>query len=244
MTKKAWIIMAVLTVALIGGMVWMARSSKVDVSGIDHAALQPASKGSGQIADHVYGNKESKVRLIEYGDFQCPGCGSAYPVIKQIMEKYKDKIAFVFRNKPLVTIHPNALAAAASAEAAGLQGKYWEMHDKLFESQKAWESLSGQDRTNYFVSTAQSLGLDTKKFTEDLDSSNVKAKISFDSSLADKAGVTGTPSFFLNGKQIDQNVKDGKLVSASTSDSRTVWSDFTNFETLIILPALKEHGIQ
>lgn len=243
MTKKAWIIMIVLTAALLGGMVWMARNNKIDVSSVDVNALQSASKESGQIADHVYGNKDAKVRLIEYGDYQCPGCGSAYPITKQLKEKYKDKIAFVFRNKPLTTIHPNALSAAAAAEAAGLQGKYWEMHDKLYESQNAWENLTGQDRTNYFVSLASSLNIDTKSFTNDLDAPNVKAKIAFDSSVSEKAGVTGTPSFFLNGKAVDQNALDGKLVPSSTKDSRAVWADFTTFDTLIIQPELKAKGL-
>ncbi|MFZ1600261.1 MAG: thioredoxin domain-containing protein, partial [Candidatus Saccharimonas aalborgensis] len=143
MTTKSWIIFSVLCVAILGGLVWVSRGDRIDVTDIDPSTVQPALSKNGQIADHTYGNMNSKVVLIEYGDYQCPGCGSAAPVIKKVVDKYKDKIGFVFRNFPLYEKHPNAFAASATAEAAGLQGKYWEMHEKLYANQDAWSQLSG-----------------------------------------------------------------------------------------------------
>ena len=119
MSKKTWIVFAVVCVGIIAGLVFLSRGNKIDVSNIDEWQIQPVKELNGNIADHVYGNKNAKVVMIEYGDFQCPGCGTAAPAIKSVAEKYKDNIAFVFRNFPLYSLHPNALAAATAAEAAG-----------------------------------------------------------------------------------------------------------------------------
>lgn len=206
MTKKAWIIFIIVTALLIGGLVYLSVSKKSNVSNVQNNAILAASSESGNIADHVYGNKDSKVLLIEYGDFQCPGCGSLHPRVKTLTETYKDKIAFVFRNFPLSTIHPNARTAAAAAEAAGLQGKYWEMHNKLYETQSAWENLSSSQRTDFFVGYAASLGLDTGKFTNDLSASSVTTKINFDQALGKANKVNSTPTLFLNGSILAQDV--------------------------------------
>lgn len=206
MNKKAWIIFAAVCVVLIGGLVYLSSKNKVDVSNVDAGAVQAASQDSGDIADHTFGKADSKVVLIEYGDFQCPGCEKAYLPVKEIKEKYKDQIAFVFRNYPLVTIHPNAKAAAAAAEAAGLQGKYWEMHDKLYEGQNSWQGLDAKARVGFFASYAEELGLDATKFKEDLENLSVTKKISFDQALGKKANVTQTPTFILNGKNISNDI--------------------------------------
>lgn len=244
MTRSGWIIFSVLCVALLGGLVMISQRGKTDVSNVNTNNIQAASAENGNISDHVYGNMNSKVVIYEYGDFQCPGCGSAYPVIKQVTEKYKDKIGFVFRNFPLTTIHPNALAASSAAEAASLQGKYWEMHDKLYESQNSWKDLSGQTRTDYFKTLAAQVGVDTDKWTKDLDSEAIQKKVNFDQALGKKAGVSGTPSFFIGGKNVgDQYFEGDHIVATKTNDSRVVWSDATAFENLVIKPALKNAGI-
>lgn len=204
MTKTRWIIFIAICVLSVGGLYFMSTKDKIDVSNVDESNILPASEQSGDIADNVYGDKNSKVVLIEYGDFQCPGCGGVYPVVKEVKEKYKDKIAFVFRNLPLSQIHPNARAAAAAAEAAGLQGKFWEMVDLIYSNQTAWEKLSGQDRTNFFNSYAEQLGLNKDQFMSDISSDKVAKKIRFDSALAKKINATGTPTFVLNGKTLDQ----------------------------------------
>lgn len=246
MTKRAWIIFAVICAMVFGGLIYLSRSNKVDVASVDPAVLQTAADDNGNIADHTYGNTKSKVILFEYADFQCPGCNSAHPIIKKIVEKYKDQIGYVFRNFPLTSSHPNALAAAAAAESAGLDGKYWEMHDKLFENRSGWVELTGEARTNYFASLAVELGLDKDKFLNNLNSAAIRKKINYDQALGTKAGVTGTPALFIGKKDVgNQKISDGKLISAAAdkSDAAYVWTNAENFEKYVIIPALKEHGI-
>ncbi len=206
MSRNAWIIFSLIVVTILGGLVYMAQSNKIDVSNIDANSIQSASEQNGQIGDHVFGDKNSKVILIEYGDFQCPGCGAAHPQLSAISEEYKDKIAFVFRNFPLTTIHPNARAAAAAAEAAGTLGKYWEMHNAIFNNQDAWKDATGNARTDTFVDYARTIGLDEDTFRQALESNSVNKKISFDQALGKKVGVSSTPTIFLNGEQISEEV--------------------------------------
>ena len=226
MSKKAWIIFAAACVVVLGGLIYLSGKNKIDVSNVDIQKIQPAAEQSGQIADHVFGKADSKVMLVEYGDFQCPGCGAAYPTLKALSEKYQGQIAFVFRNFPLTTIHPNARAAAAVAEAAGLQGKYWEMHNKLYETQSSWENLSGAERTDFFAGYASDLGLNVDTFKADLAGANVNQKISFDQAVGKKANVNATPTIYLNGKQIEQDT----------------WGDQAKFDQAIV-DALKANGI-
>ena len=203
MSNKAWIIFAVVAVGLLTALVVVSGRGKVDVNSIDTRSVLSASEASGNIADQVYGKADSKVILIEYGDFQCPTCGTVHPIVKSLTEKYKGQVAFVFRNFPLPTIHPNARAAAAAVEAAGLQGKYWEMHNKIFESQTAWSSLSANDRGSYFTNAAKELGLNVDTFNADLAGANVTKKISFDQALGKKDKVSATPTVFLNGQTVE-----------------------------------------
>lgn len=228
MSKKAWLIFVAIVVLLLGGLIYLSNKNKVtiDTSTIDTSKVQPANAQSGDIADHVFGKTDSKVVFVEYGDFQCPGCGGMHPTIKELTEKYEGQMTFIFRNFPITSIHPNARIAAATAEAAGLQNKYWEMHNKLFENQSSWESLSGQQRTDFFVGYARELGLDVEQFKQDLASTKVNQKISFDQALARKDKVSSTPTFYLNGKQVLQET----------------WGDKTKLETAIT-DALKAEGI-
>lgn len=228
MSKKAWLIFVAVVVLLLGGLVYLSNKSKVtiDTSNINTANVLAANEQSGNIADHVFGKTDSKVVFIEYGDFQCPGCGGMHPTIKALTEKYEGQLTFVFRNFPITSAHPNARAAAAAAEAAGLQGKYWEMHNKLFEGQDSWETLKVAQRTDFFVDYARELGLNVDKFKEDLSSTSVSQKIAFDQALARKDKVNSTPTFYLNGEQVPQ----------------TTWSDQTKLETAIT-DALKAKGI-
>lgn len=154
---------------------------------------------------HMQGNTTSKVTLTEYGDFECPGCGAYYPTLKQVEEKYKDKIAFQFRNFPL-SIHKNAMVAHRAAEAANKQNKFWEMHDMLFESQSTWNGNSGSTQAQaatIFEGFAQQLGLDMAKYKTDRDSADINDIIQADIAEGRKLNLTGTPSFALNGKRIE-----------------------------------------
>ncbi len=211
---------------MLGGLIYLSGKNRIDVSNVDISKIQSADAQSGQIADHVFGKADSKVMLVEYGDYQCPGCGAAYPTLKALSEKYQNQIAFVFRNFPLTTIHPNARAAAATAEAAGLQGKFWEMHNKLYETQSDWQSLSGNERSNFFAGYATGFGLNVDTFKADLSGANVNQKISFDQAVGKKAKVNATPTIYLNGKQIDQ----------------ATWGDQAKFDTAIT-DELKAQGI-
>jgi protein-disulfide isomerase len=219
-SKKAWIIFASVCILLIGGLVYLSSKDKVDVSNVNATKIQSASSQSGNIADHVFGKKDSKVIFIEYGDFQCPGCGSAHPTIKSVTEKYKGQVAFIFRNFPLTNLHPNAKAAAAAAEAAGLQGKYWEMHNKLYENQSAWENLSAAERGDFFVGYANSLGLNVATFKDDMSSPKINQKINYDLALGKKVGVNATPSLYLNGKAVNQDTwsEEAKLDQAFVAE--------------------------
>jgi protein-disulfide isomerase len=204
-SRLTWIIFGVVVAGLLVGLVVYSHnaSPQIDTSKINTSAIQKASAADGNIADHVYGDATSKVVLIEYGDFQCPYCGAAHPNVKSITQEYAGQVAFVFRNFPLTTIHPNAKAAAAVVEAAGLQGKYWEMHNLIYESQSAWVDLTGTARDNQFVAYAKQLGLNITKFDTDISSDAVLQKIAYDQALAGKLNVDSTPTFTLNGKQID-----------------------------------------
>ena len=204
--KLGWIIFSVVAVGILALLIVFSGNSKVDVSKVDVNAVHSASPDSGEIADQVFGKTGSPVTLIEYGDFQCPGCGKAHPIVKSITEDYKDQLQFVFRNFPLTSIHPNAKAAAASAEAAGLQGKYWEMNNLIYSNQEAWSLLTGTERADMFNGYARQLGLDVTKFGADLAGGAISKKINFDQAVGKKAGVDSTPTFYLNGVKLDQAV--------------------------------------
>lgn len=244
MTKKSWLVFGILCAVILGGFIWLAQGNKVDVSDVNTDQVQVAGDKNGNIADQLLGNPEAKVTVIEYGDYQCPGCATAAPVLKEVAEKHKDNIRFVFRNKPLTNIHPNALSSAAAAEAAGLQGQFWRMHDALYANQQAWRNLSGKDRTDYYVTMANSIGLDGEKLKTDLSSPQISQKIRFDSALADKQKVTGTPAIFVNGENVsDKYFKDGELVSGGTEGASQVWTSAEAFSSLIIVPALRDAGV-
>ena len=211
MSKKTWMIFIVICVAVLGGLIFISRKDKINVDAIDMTKATAASSANGNIADHVFGNKDSKVVLIEYGDFQCPACGSAYPIIKEVTDHYKDKLAFIFRNNPLTAIHPNARAGSAAAEAAGLQGKYWDMHDALYENQTNWSSAAVDKRTDMFVAYASQIGVkDKEKFKKEMESKAVNDKIDFDLALGKRVPVSGTPTILLNNKKIESDVWSDK----------------------------------
>lgn len=220
MNKTSWIIFTVFTAGILALLIFTSGSSRLDVSKVDTNAIQVANIQNGKIADHVSGKVGSKVILVEYGDFQCPPCASIYPKIKAISEQYKDQIQVVFRNFPIATSHPNAKAAAATAEAAGLQGKYWEMHDKIYEQQSSWSELPGTERNVFFEGLAKEIGLDITKFNNDVARVSITDKINYDYAIGKKAGVQGTPSFYLNGVQLESTIfgDDAKLKAAIDSE--------------------------
>ena len=153
------------------------------------------------ISEHVKGNPDASVTLTEYSDFQCPACGQAYQVVKTIMDQYGEQIRFEYKHFPLMTIHPFAVPAARAAEAAAQQGKFWEMHDKLFEEQTTWSNSSSPQR--YFDQYAQEIGLDMDLYKTHLNASVIDDAIVESFSAAQRQGFTGTPTFLLNGEKIE-----------------------------------------
>ena len=168
-------------------------NSSVDYS-IGKATEQPLN------AEWVRGNQAAGVVLIEYSDFQCPACSAFAPIVRKVEETYGDRTAFVYRHFPLVKIHANADLAARASEAAGKQGKFWEMHDALFANHSTWEKQVNAQ--TFFESYAKAIGLDVDQFTKDLTADDVKQAVADDYARGQLAGVQGTPSFFLNGKQL------------------------------------------
>ena len=142
--------------------------------------------------DHAEGSENARVTLVEYGDYECPHCGTAYEIVKKIQKEMGDDLRFVFRNFPLQQSHPHAEHAAEAAEIAAKDGKFWEMHDALFENQNALDDES-------LKSYAEELGLDAEKFSEDLESGKFEEKVQTDFMSGVESGVNGTPSFFING---------------------------------------------
>lgn len=150
--------------------------------------------------DLIKGNAAAAVTLIEYGDFQCPACAAYHPLLDQLLKEYGDRVAFIWRHYPLRTIHRNADLASRAAQAASLQGKFWEMYDKIFSGQKSWENSTKAD--DIFKGYAGEIGLDLNKWQDDLNSSAVKDKVNADIRSGDNANVTGTPTFFLDGAKV------------------------------------------
>lgn len=170
-----------------------------------------SGSNSANATSHIEGQGKAGVTLVEYGDYQCPVCESYYQPLKDAVSKYMDQIHFQFRNLPITSIHPNAYAAARAAEAAALQGKYWQMHDKLYENQNSWADLSNPKSS--FDQYAHDIGLNMTKFDSDYAGSKVNDAINADAAAFSKTGqAIATPTFFLDGKVVD----NGKLIDNTT----------------------------
>ena len=146
--------------------------------------------------DHVQGPAKAPVTIVEYGDYECPYCGQAYSITKALQERLGDQLRFVFRNFPLAEAHPHAEHAAEAAEAAAAQGKFWEMHDLLYENQDA---LEDEDLVRY----AQTLRLDVPRFVKGMEEHRYEDRVREDFSSGVRSGVNGTPTFFINGVRHD-----------------------------------------
>jgi len=154
------------------------------------------------LTQHVEGKGTTGVTLVEYGDYQCPYCEQYYSTVKQAQTEFGDQIKFQFRNFPLVSLHRNAFAAARAAEAASLQGKFWQMHDALYEPSNWQVWTSASDPSSNFVQLAQQLGLNVQQFKTDFASDQVNSLVNADMAEGNKLGIDGTPTFFVDGKQV------------------------------------------
>ena len=149
---------------------------------------------------HVRGAANAAITLEEFGDYQCPPCGILFHELKKIEKEYSDRLRLIFRHYPISERHKNAVLAAHAAEAAGQQNMYWEMHDRLYEKQADW--AEADNARALFVAYARELKLDAERFTRDLDSSDADVRISADRQRAQVLGVIGTPTLFVNGRQL------------------------------------------
>jgi protein-disulfide isomerase len=162
--------------------------------------------------DHVVGRADAPAILVQYGDYECPYCGEAYPIVKEVQRKMGDRLLFVFRNFPISTSHPHAEQAAEAAEAAGAQGKFWEMHDLLYERQA---HLTDQDLHAY----AGELGLDVERFDGDLSTHAYAPRVHEDFLSGVRSGVNGTPTFFVNGVRFEGDWTNADAFTAALEEA-------------------------
>lgn len=203
MSKEVKILIGIALVVVVGGVLLAIYAN-------------PQPQQPGQAVDsksliretsHMTGKKDAKVQVVEFGDFQCPACGVAHPEVKAVMEMYKDNpdVNFVFRNFPLDTIHPNAHISAEAAEAAGAQGKYWEMHNLLYETQNEWAASTTP--MDFFAKYAEQIGLNVNDFKVAVEQRLHTDVISADTKDGEAAGVNSTPTFFFNGEKQNKVLK-------------------------------------
>jgi protein-disulfide isomerase len=204
------IILAVLGVAL-GSAWYMQRSSSeapkpapttpANTSTSSSATAPVASNAvPGAEPAHKLGPDSAPVHLEEFGDFQCPPCGLFHPILEEMRRQFGDQLQVTFREFPLAPAHQHAIAAASAAEAAGLQGKFWEMHDLLYEHQKDWKDAF--DIRPIFEGYAKQIGINVDRYKQDVDGDQVGRRITQDGNRGHSLGVKGTPTVFLNGREV------------------------------------------
>ena len=233
--NKVTVAAIVVILALLGGLIaWtnlQEGSTPTQLGDYDSTKIIAGDDNNGNIDDHVRGNKDAKVILVEYADLQCPGCASAMPNIHKLFEEYGDRVAFIYRNFP-ISGHQNARAAAAAAESAAFQGYYWEMVETIYANRAEWISETGNSRTEVFVDLFKDIAPegDVDKFKSDMGNRDIEKKINFDYSLGREVDkVQATPAFFINGEAV--NVSD-----AETQD------ELKELVEKLINKALKEAG--
>lgn len=203
-----FVIVAVVALATIGSGAMLYRAKRPQVQSIPEDKM--LGKGDTQSA-HVRGNPDAPVTLEEYADFQCPPCGMFATFLQQLEKEYDSRLRVVFRNFPL-SMHEHAREAALAAEAAGLQGRFWEMHDVLYREQDAWSKAPNVPEL--FESYAGTIGLDLDKFKKDMDSEEVKARVDADRQRGESLGIQITPTLFINNQPLDREHKNPEGIRA------------------------------
>jgi protein-disulfide isomerase len=201
MSKQFWAVIIVIIIVL-GGIFFITNNKS--------SSSSSNSSSNGQPSHHVEGEGKDDINLVEYGDYECPYCGEYFSTVKQIETEYNTEITFQFVNFPLVSIHQNAFAGARAAEAAALQGQFWQMHDLLYEENQVYYDsnetastwVGASNPESYFDEYAKQLGLNVNEFEQDYASSAVNNTINADMAKGNKLGIDATPTFYLDGKQI------------------------------------------
>ena len=174
--------------------------------------MSPRLRKAVDADDHSTGPEDAPITLVEYGDFECPHCGRAYPIVKAVQDHLGNQLRFVFRNFPISESHPHAENAAEASEAAAAQDRYWQMHDMLFENQNALEDVD-------LVSYAEEIGLDVERFERELENGTYTNDVAEDFSTGVRSGVNGTPTFFVNGERFDGDWTDPSVFAQSLLDA-------------------------
>ncbi len=212
--NKNTILLTVISVVAIFGFLGIAYMVTNQTAKPDTNVYEELKKPSQ--TDHVKWSKANKHVLVEFSDLQCPACKGFHDIIRDKIEKnpqnkaVMDNVTFVYKQYPLPSLHKNAVNAVYAAEAAGMQGKFYEMSGLMFDGQADWAEKN--DPKPYFMELAKKLKLDTKKWEADMNSKEIKDKLAADQALGDKVGVQATPTFFLDGKKVDVNTFDEFVV--------------------------------
>ena len=198
-----FVIVVVVALATFGSGAILYRAKRPQVRNLPESQSVPA-KGDQQSA-HIRGNPDAPVTLEEFGDFQCPPCGQFARFVEELLKEYDPRLRVVFRNFPLPS-HEHAREAALAAEAAGFQGKFWEMHDTLYREQETWSKAPNV--RELFESYAGTIGLDVDQFKKDMDGDKARERVDSDHALADSLGIKMTPTLFINNRPVDPKDKN------------------------------------
>lgn len=177
----------------------------------------PLPAGAGANGGRFRGPETARLTLVEFGDYQCPSCAAYHPIVAEFLRRHPNDVRLEFHHLPLISIHPNAMAASLAAEAAGEQGRYWEMHDLLFERQPIWSPSRNAEAE--FLILAQRLSLDVNRFMQSMRSPQLQQRVLADVARANAAGVQAVPAFFVDGQpvQLDARVEDFERLLAQRS---------------------------
>ena len=204
-----FVIVVVVALATFGSGAILYRAKRPQLRNLPESQSVPA-KGDQQSA-HIRGNPDAPVTLEEFGDFQCPPCGQFAGFVEELLKEYDPRLRVVFRNFPLPN-HEHAREAALAAEAAGFQGKFWEMHDTLYREQETWSKAPNV--RELFESYAGTIGLDLDQFKKDMDGDKARERVDSDHALADSLGIKMTPTLFINNRPVDPKDKNPEGVRA------------------------------
>jgi protein-disulfide isomerase len=207
---KPLVVIVIAVAVAAGAAVYLSRQPDEPAGGAS-TPIHANIKGGG----HLRGPENAQVTLVEFGDYQCPSCGAFHPLVQEVLHRYPTQVRLEFHHFPLVTVHPNTMLASQAVEAAGDQGKYWEMHDAVFEHQNDWSGSPNPEPI--FITLATGVGLDINKFMQGLRSPEVQQRILKDVERGQEAKVEATPTFFINGEQIHVRLSMEDFVQAIES---------------------------
>lgn len=216
MSKKFLIAIIVIILGFVGYLAFFNKSESPTNN--ENSSVDPKELTDD---DYITGSPDKKVVVMEYLDFQCPGCGSLYPTMDAARKKYGGQVTFAVRHFPLNSIHQNALTSARAAEAAGMQGKFFEMEAQLFTSQNAWKNQTTATAQTTFEGFAEKIGLDIERYKTDFAAATTLERINMDRDKGTKMGVNSTPTIFINGSKIEINSEEdlSKAIEKAMTDA-------------------------